>query len=206
VTDYYHPHPKHIFISILIIAMGFATAIMDGWLWFGVIVISIGIMTAIAINVRLTVEGYRDYWAEIGYTFDTVLKIKDPAIQNVIFEFFGFTPPSNRIQIVDREDLGQGSFSMKFKELPVSTHIMQAIADAVLTGMSFSEKEISNRKKLVSSPKFRKLQATMREQNMLKPNNSKSNQMGFSLTRKGTEIMYQFASESVKQQLKEREQ
>jgi hypothetical protein len=171
---------------------------------FGVIVIILSIITWLVIDLSIVLDRYKDYWSEIGYTFEIIQRIKDVSIQNTIFQFFGFTPPPDKIQVIETEHTGQGFFTMKMKELPVSPHIMQAIADHVLTGTPFSEPALAGRGKVVSVNKFRQLSKKLKEQSAIKANSTASNNLGYSLTRKGQQIFYAYASESVKQQLKEK--
>jgi len=194
----YEPHPKHTLIAALYIAVGYIAIIREGWIAFGLIMIGMGIITWLVVNATIVIKSYQDYWSEINSFLQLAMKTNNPHIWTI----FGMQPPPTEVKVMVKDtSKGEAYPSYQFQGLPVSPHIMRVIADGVLTGKPFSENEWT-KNKIVPGTKFRKLQKLFKDKDFIRPNNTRSNNLGYSLTRKGQQVLYEFASESVKQELK----
>lgn len=197
----YKAHPLDMVYSIFFLALGVVTATRDNWYAFGVITATLGTLLGIAIILAIDWEKVIEYWSTLDDFAKTMNKVTNPEL----WEALGFTAPEKSVQVKEIIEHGQGFNQIKLHDLPISSAVLQSISNAVLTGSPFSEAEIVKRRKLTTSPKFRDFQKTAREKDWVRPNNSRDNRQGFALTRKGRQVFYSFASESVKQKLKEEE-
>lgn len=202
----YQANPRHVLYSILLMAAGNSVAYYDGWLVFGIITFLIGVALGITIIFSINWQKCIEYWETINETIKLMQKITNPEV----WEALGFKAPAQTIRVIEdlnKEPSGQYQTTNIHHIDFISPVILQSIADAVLSGAPFSEGEIVKKRKIVSSPKFRRLQklAASKEKGWIKPHNSTDNRQGFALTKKGYSVFYQAASNSVKMRLKEKD-
>jgi len=197
----YKAHPLDMLYSLLMLGVGVVTMYQERLYAFGVVTFVLGTLLGISIILAINWEKVIQYWYTVDEFARTMSKVNNPEL----WEALGFTAPERSVKITEKQDHGQGFTTLKFHDAPVSPAIMQCIADAVLTGAPFSENEFVKRRKVISGPKFRKLQqlATSKDKQWARANSARDNRQGFSLTRKGKQVFYGFASQSVKMKLKE---
>lgn len=204
----YVPKPIDLVLSILIMAMGTATFFRDGWVVFGVCSFILGLAFGIFSILAMGWSSAARYWQTLDNLVKDIIKSNQPELWAAFWKYINMEPPKqlDKVQVIERTEDKDGNFTtLKFKNLPASPNIMQMIADAVLTGTPFSETEIANRKKIVSTKKFRELQKEFRKNGYLRANVIKDGKevpsQGYTRTKKGTEVLLEYASESVKAQL-----
>jgi predicted transcriptional regulator len=190
----YTAKPFHLWYPLLIMATGTATFMQDGWSVFGIFTFILGAGLGVVIVLAIEWDKVIEYWENINHHVELMNRVKDPDIWYAL----GYKKPPQSVRVIEDIDHGQGFIQTKIHDMSMSPTIMQAIANAVLSGNPFSENEIVNKRKIISAPKFRVLQKDMEQKQMLKPHNKKRRNQGFALTKKGLDIMYEYASESVK--------
>lgn len=192
----YRPHPFHTAVSALYILAGYAVLRWYDWMAFGLIMITLGIVTALAINIRLIVDGYAEYWSNLR---DFIKLIERSKNSDALYEAFGLNAPASEIKITEVDKSRGEAFPIfRMHSFPVDAVTMRKVANAIVRGTPFSEREMAGRGKMMTVPAFRKLHKYLKSKEYIKPNNAKTNKLGFSLTQKGARIMYELADQEVK--------
>jgi hypothetical protein len=189
----YMPKPFHLLYSLLFMGVGTVT-FFDGWGWFGVCSFLLGLFLGITIITGMNWEWVISYWEEINKHIEWMDKHPDPELWYAI----GYKKVPSSVRVI--EDLNEGN-TTRYRELPVSPAKMNILANKVLMSgkTTFSEKEYSS---LV--PNFRKVQKDWKEKGYLKQNNQTNKRLGYSFTKKGMQVLYEFASDEFKLSLKEK--
>jgi hypothetical protein len=111
----------------------------------------------------------------------------------------GYKSIPDKVQVIEKEDKGQGSFSWKISNTPIPVTNMNMLSNKVLGSgdVSFTEERYGN-----IVPNFRKVRKDWIAQNVIKLKNTKNPRLGYKFTKKGIDVLYEFASQEFK--LKER--
>lgn len=187
----YKPKPTHLFISLLIMGAGvISLSYGDEWVWFGGLTLLLGFGLGISIILCLNWDKINEYWSLINEHV-VLMNKSNPDIWVAL----GYSKPVQKVEIIEKEDLGQGSFSWKINQLPISPSKMKQVADKVLGSQSleFTEEQYG---RLI--PNFRQFRKDWIAQGKLVQKNKKNKKLGYVLSRKGLQTMYQFASENMK--------
>lgn len=102
------------------------------------------------------------------------------------------TQTTVRLEVTEHN--GQNSDTMRFVDLPCSEGIFRHIAQGVLAGHPFSEREWAGSGKPISGPKFRKLQSALLTAGYIRWA-SQDHRQGVALTRKGEQLFRQVSEE-----------
>ena len=190
------PRPWHIWPGVLLLAIGTVSMFNNGWFIFGLIVSLIGAFSSVTTAWAVPVYQYGIYWERVKDAIKVINATNDPEI----LAHFGFKRPAQQIEIIENTNLEHGQYrTTRFGTLNISPAILQAIADIILSGQgNFSEEEIVNKRKLLPAPKFRELQDEMEQKNILELRNKNNPRQGYAPTPKGTLVLYEAASESVR--------
>lgn len=192
----YNPHPFHVITyPILLMAVGTYCAAYYQWYAFGFMCFILGSLLGIAIILALGWEKTNEYWIQINEHIRLLLKAKDPEV----FAHLGYKKLPGTITISEEIDNGQGFKSTKVKTLPVHALAMQQIADKVLMSKSYDFTQ-----ELYGSlvPNWRKFHSEMKKLGYIVPKNKKNVRNGYMLNKKGHDVMYQYASEAIRTELK----
>lgn len=199
----YTPKPQHlIFYPPLLMALGVVTYMRDGWVVFGICSFLLGFSLGITIVLGMNWDKAIEYWETINKNAQVMMSIKDPLVRNEIWRAYGFNNVPTNAQVTERKTDEMGTFiQLTNHNLPVSPAVMQMIADKVLmTGnLNFKEEEYS---RFVKG--FRKVQKDFKKREFIKQNHIKNPRLSYSFTKKGIDVLYQFASEGIKIELKKR--
>jgi hypothetical protein len=187
----YVPKPQHAIYSILLMAVGTAVFSRDGWWVFGTLTILIGFMLGVVINIAIGWEKSIEYWSTINEHIKLMMKVKDPDLWVAL----GYKHVPQTVQVFETENTGQGFITTRIKDIPIPVGQMNLLANKVLTSgkTTFSESEYS-----ALVPNFRSIQKKWRKDGILKANNSKNPRLGFSFSKKGIDMLYEFASDTIK--------
>ena len=191
----YRARPSHLFVSLLIMAMGIRTYFIDGWGWFGSLSFILGFLLGLSIIFVMSWSKVIEYWTILNEHV-VLMNKSNPDIWVAL----GYSKPAQRVEVIEREETGQGLFNTRISNLNISPMKMNQIANKVLgTGkLEFTEEEYG---KLI--PNFRQFRKDWIAQGKLVQKNKKNKKLGYVLSRKGLQVMYEFSSENMK--LKERE-
>lgn len=198
----YNPHPVQMVYPIFIMAIGWMALTRDGWIVFGISVFALGLLLGVTIIMAINWDKVTEYWEQINEHIKLMMKVNDPDI----WQALGYKKAPSIARIEERVIDEKGNFQgFKFREVDLSPATLQLIADNVLSGKKFSE---TNMAKLISAPKFRKIQKKWKKDGYLKPNVVKDGKevptQGYSFSRKGIDMLYEYASEGVKLELKKK--
>lgn len=200
MMDHYTPHPAHQFIpfGMLLIAAVIATA-FPSWitaLVFIAVFIS-AVVTCVWIAIAGKVREETDYWERIGWDIQE-LRRSDPEI----WQALGFMNPPERVKVdvnVTGEPEESPYYALNSFTLNISPAKMETFANAIITGAkTLSEGDWAGDGKLFGSKEFRKFKHELLRGGFTIQNNLKDSRQGFSLTKKGEMLMYHYASEGVK--------
>lgn len=198
----YTAKPWHHWVSILLMAGGVLTFLDKIWWFFGVCIFILGFITGAWIIYDGWITKQIEYWEVVSEAVKLSIKSDNPEVKRMFYDALGIQRPSETVRVIEDVNNGQGFISTKIHDLPVTMSELQVISDTVLSGTSFSENEIVTKRKILSAPKFRELRKTFENRQFIKPHNVKHRNQGFAITRKGQQVLYQYASESVKGELK----
>jgi hypothetical protein len=187
----YTPKPLHLIYSVLLMLTGSIIFARDGYYLLGSIMFVFGILLGITIIAGMNWDKAIEYWNTINEHIKLMMKVNDPDI----WQALGYKHAPQSIQIIETVDNGQGFTSTKINDFPVPASVMNIVSNKVLNSgkTTFSEAEYSS-----IIPNFRKIQKDWRKNGILKPNNTNNPRLGFSFSKKGMDIIYQYASNSIK--------
>ena len=194
----YVAYPAHAMWGLFVMLVGYVAIIRDGWMIFGIITFILGIGLFITVIISINWENVIRYWSTLDQFANTMTKANNPDL----WQALGFKTPPSQVLIEERKTDERGNFTGFTMYRPnVSPATMQMIADKVLmSGNSdFIETNYSN------VPNFRKIQKQFRKDGLLSQKNNSNPRLGYTFNRKGIDTLYQFASESIKMELKRRE-
>lgn len=194
----YVAHPRQTIYAILIMVMGWATMTRDNWFTFGIITFILGCLLFITIILAINWEKVTRYWETLDEFANTMIKANNPDLWYAM----GFKNVPKNVTITETKQAdNESGFSMKFKQLPVSPATMQLIADNVLLSgdADFTETKYGH------IPGFRNIQKEFKKKGMLAQKNQANVRNGHRFNKKGYEVLYNYASESVKLELRKKE-
>jgi len=196
-TDGYKAHPLHVVFSLFIMAVGTATFVRDGWAVFGTVAFIIGAGLGFSIVIGIGWDKSIEYWSTLESFANVMIKSNNPDLWMAL----GFKAPPSKIMIEERKTDDKGNFTgFRYNPIPVSPAIMQSIADKVLmTGKTeFLESDYAN------IPNIRKVRNELKEKGYIIPKNKKNVRLGYTWNKKGLDILYEYASDGIKMELKRR--
>lgn len=197
----YIAKPHHLLYAVLLLGAGTVTFAQE-WFAFGFVTFILGAALGVTIVLSMNWEKAIEYWEIINETARTMMSIKDPAVRNEIWKSMGynFVPISAEIIETRRDENGvfQG---MSRKTLPFNPAILQVVADKVLTSGK-GEFPTENSPLGQEIPNYRKVKKYLKSNGYIVPTNTKNARLGYSFNHKGLSIMYEYASEGVKLELK----
>src|SRR3990172_271346 len=193
----YTAKPWHIVYPMLMLAVGSVT-FGYGWFFFGLVMSMLGIALGISITFAISWDKSIEYWSMLNEFARTMIKSNNPDL----WEAMGFKHPPHQIMITETKQAdNESGFSMKFHRLPISPAVMQSVADKVLmSGRGEFPAENSHLGKNI--PNYRKVKKYLKENRYIIPTNPKNERLGYSFNRKGLDALYEYASESIKLELK----
>lgn len=199
----YTPKPWHLIHPVLLLASG-TVATGLGWLFFGFMSSLFGVVLGLTILIGLNWDKVIEYWKQIEYVLEAAAKIKDAATRYELLKSMGYQIVPSEVTINEKQSDKHGILEhLSIKRLPISPAVMQVIADKILmTGkMEFpAEKSTLGQ----SIPNYRKTKQYLIRNNYIIPTNPKNVRLGYSFNRKGTDVLYEYASEAVKLQLRQK--
>lgn len=193
----YVAHPRQIFYGIFIMAVGWATMTRDHWFTFGISVFIIGIILSIVIMIAIAWEKVIRYWEILDQFANTMIKANNPDL----WQALGFKSPPQQVEIIETsEETKDEGWRMKIHRLPVSPAVMQSIADKVIYSgkTDFIEADFTN------VPNIRKVKNELKAKGLLSPKNKKNVRLGYTFNKKGMDVLYEYASEVIKMEVKRR--
>lgn len=198
-NDYgtYKAKPYHVAWALFVMAIGTVTFVYDGWAVFGIATFIIGALLGIAIVFSVAWEKRTEYWETVTSFAQVMIKSNNPDL----WQALGFKNPPQQVTIQEvKQADNESGYQVKFHKVPVSPSVMQLIADTVLhSGKNdFIESDYGH------IPNIRKVRDKLKEQGLISPRNKKNVRLGYTFNKKGLEVLYQYASEGVKLELKRR--
>lgn len=192
----YNAKPTHLIYPLLIMAMGTRTLFYDGWAWFGVTSFLLGFLLGLSIIICMNWDRVIEYWDTINEHIKLMTKSNNPDLWYAL----GYKQVPQTIEVIEKQDKGGGSFTWKMSQQKISPSKMNEVANKVLgTGsLEFTEEKYG---KLI--PNFRQFRKDWIADGKLVQKNKKNPKLGYVLSKKGLQVIYQFASENMK--LKENE-
>lgn len=196
--DYrYTPKPSHLIWSVFYMAVGIVSFVNYDWYIFGVMTFILGLGLGAVIILGMLWDKSIEYWSTLESFANTMIRSNNPDLWMAL----GFKNPPSQITIEERKTDDKGNFAgFRYNPIPVSPATMQLIADTVLhTGKTeFTEDDFSH------VPNIRKVRNHLKEKGYIVPKNSKNVRLGYTWNKKGLDVLYEFASESIKMELKRR--
>ena len=188
----YYAKPQDIVYPMAMMGVGTASLFYEKWKIFGILSIILGFLMGLTIELCINWDKIISYWEIINQHILLMDKIKNPDLWYAL----GYKQVPETVRVI--ENLNDGH-TIRFKEIPISPAKMNILANKVLMSgkTTFSEKEYA-----AIVPNFRKIQKEWKSKGYLKSNNQKNPRLGYSFTRKGMDVLYEFASQEFK--LKER--
>lgn len=196
--DRYVPNIFHTLLGVLYMLSGTAIALEEGWQYviLGSSLFLMGIALSGAVIYSITYESPIEYLEWLNKVADTIGKTNRPELLHVL----GLESLPEKVKIREVEDVGQGFESEKLVDIEISPLIMANIANAVLIGRhSFSENELVNKMSLTSAPKFRHIKSVFEKNKYIRLNNTRYRNLGFSMTKKGTQVLFGYLDNISKQ-------
>lgn len=198
-TDYaeYKAHPAHaVFYPLLMIAAGGFSIVAYQWNLLGVICCCLGILLSVIVSLAIGWEKATSYWETINQHIALLMKVKDPEI----FQHLGYKKLPSTVTIYEdhRDKHGLGNISVK-NNVPVTAATMNQIANKVIMSRKL---EFTQQLYGALVPNWRKFHEYMKEQQYIIPKNKKNVKNGYVLNRKGINLMYEYADEMIKLEVK----
>lgn len=204
--DYYRytPKPWHLFYSLLTMAVGTVTMAHD-WIAFGIASFTLGLALGVIIIVGMGWDKSIEYWTRIEFVIEAVSKMKDPTARYELLRSMGYQLIPSQVEVIETRRDDKGIFQgMSIKRLPIPAIVLQTVADKVLnSGKSIFPAEDSQLGK--SIPKYRQVKKYLKDNGYLVAINPDNVRLGYAFTKNGVSILYEYASEGVKLELKRKE-
>lgn len=197
---YYLPKPIHIIIALFVIGIGASILYYDGWALLGWMVIFLGFILGLSISFCLAYEPINRYWENVQQVTSTLLKSNNPAVFEWAYKIFGLKMDVKQ-QVTIREDkeTGQGFFNTHISRPPIPDLNMNQVANKVISqfivdgNLDFTEDAYG---RLI--PNFRNFRKQWIKEGKLVPKNKSNKKNGYRLSKKGYDVIYAFASDSIK--------
>jgi hypothetical protein len=190
----YSAKPSHIFLPLLIMSSGYRILLIEKWDGLGWSMFILGILLGITIIVCLNWEKVIEYWNTINEHVRLMERVKNPEL----WQALGYKQIPQTIKVIEKEDKGGGSFTWRMKEYKITPTQMNSIANKVLNNrtLEFTEEMYGS---LI--PNFRKFRKNWIDEGKLVQKNKKNKRLGYVLSKKGLQVMYEFASDYVKMEI-----
>ena len=182
---------SHLIYSLLTMATGSSLWFYKGLELLGTLIIILGFGMGVSMLFCINWDKVILYWMTINEHVTLMTKNNNPDLWVAL----GYSAPLQKVEVIEKEDKGQGSFSWKISQVPISPAQMNLVANKLLGSGStdFPEKEYG---RLI--PNFRKFRQDWISTGKLVPKNKKNPKNGYCLSRKGLMIINEFASEHMK--------
>lgn len=193
-SNRFTPTHWHLFYAVALLFIG-SGAIAYDWIAFGLITFIFGIGLGATVLIGINWDKAIEYWAEIAHVLEAAGRIKDPVARAEILQSMGYNVTPQSITIIETEaETNEHGWQQKIGQLPVPASVMQIIADKVLMSgkASFTEPQYKT-----VIPNYRKVQKELKEKKYLIKTKD-----GHVFNKKGIEALYEYASESVKLEMK----
>lgn len=187
----YTPKPLHLAYSLLFVAVGIKSVNSYDWIYFGLFSTFIGSLLGITIILGMNWDKAIEYWMTINYNIKLMMKVKDPDIWIAL----GYKSIPQSVNVVETEDTGQGFIATRYKNYHISPSRLNLVSNKVLgTGKAtFTEDDYS-----ALIPNFRKVRREWIKDGYVTPLHKDNPRLGYAFSKKGMDMIYQFASDSVK--------
>lgn len=187
----YTPYPIHLSYSLLLMASGTVSMFQNDWITFGVITFILGTLLGLTIIIGMNWDKAIEYWQVINEHIAWMSKVNNPELWYAL----GYKQVPQSIQVIEQEDRGQGFVTTRINNLPVSPAKMNLLANKVLGSgkLDFTEEEYG---RLI--PNFRQFRKDWIAQGKLVQKNKNNKRSGYVLSRKGLQVIYEFASDNMK--------
>jgi hypothetical protein len=171
------------------------------WFFFGFMMSFLGSALGLTIILGMNWDKAMEYWGKIADVLDKAGSIKDIQARHEILKSMGYNVPPASVQIMETRRNEDGVFEgQSLKRVPVSSVILQLMADKVLmTGNNDFPTEQSELGKAI--PNYRKVKEYLKKEGYIVPKNNRNKRGGYLFNRKGTQVLYQYASEGIKLEL-----
>lgn len=186
----YRVRHSHLVYSILIMAVGTYSWFYPGWEMFGTLLLILGFGLGISILICVNWDKVIDYWD----TLNEHIRLMNKSNPD-IWVALGYSKPATSVQVIEQEDKGQGFITTRIRDLPISPTQMNMVANKFLgSGSTDLPEQIYGN----IIPNFRLVRKQWIKEGILVPKNKKNVRSGYCVSRKGLNMMYQFASEHMK--------
>lgn len=188
------PMPKHLLYAVALLFIGSGT-FGYGWYAFGFLSTALGIGLGLTILVGMNWDKAIEYWDTIAHVLEAAGRIKDPIVRAEILHSMGYNVTPETVTIIETQGQNlEHGWQQRINRLPVSPTAMQVIADKVLMSGNalFTEPQY---KGIV--PNYRKVQKELKSRNLIVKTKD-----GHVFNKKGVDALWQYASESVKLELR----
>lgn len=193
----YVPHVRHVFYPALLVAAGWRCLLIKDWEGFGLIYISGGVILFLVIVLGIAWRGPIEYWDKIAEAIKALLRAGiTPLEAKKILGLSVDIPETVKIkEYVDRG--AANSFpGIRYKEIPATEAIMlNEVSNKVLMSKTIDFTETLYSRKVLKY--FKEKGYVVKE--------SKHPKAKHILNHKGLQIVNQFASSTIKEQLKKEE-
>lgn len=188
----YRARPAHIFVSIFVMTAGCTSMIYQSgvFFWFGLCVFILGFLLGLSILFVMNWDRVIEYWSILNEHV-VLMNKSNPDIWVAL----GYSKPNKKVEVIEHEETGQGFYNTRISKMLVSPSRMNQVANKVLGSQSleFTEERYG---KLI--PNFRQFRKEWIAQGRLVQKNKKNKKLGYVLSRKGLQIMYEFCSDNMK--------
>lgn len=187
----YLPSPHHMIYPVLMLATGFKCLMYYNWQIFGVLMIIGACLFALVIMFGIAWRGPIEYWEKIRQTVEVMNRIKSPEVWTAL----GFKSLPQTITIQEKKVDEHGvTQQWIFKKPEISPVMLNMIANKVLLSGTLDFTEELYKDKISN---FRKVQKDLKEKGYIVPKNKKNVRNGYVWSRKGVDVLYQFADQNV---------
>lgn len=199
----YQAKPGHVIYSLLIMGLGARFWFTSGLEWLGNFFVILGFLFGITILVCLNWDKSIAYWDKIDSVLTTLHKVNNPEVWKWAHLVFGVDVPDtlSKVTVKETEDKRQGSFSWKYHDISIPPNQMNMIANKVLGS---GNTDLSETVYGSVIPNFRKIRKQWISEGILVPKNRNNVKNGYCLSRKGLQVMYNFASDHMKLKIEEK--
>lgn len=188
----YIPRPGHILYSLLFMVLGYVCMLDFETITIGVFVFGVGVIHGIAVSIGIAWRGPIAYWEQIEKTIWVMMKINSPEIWHAM----GFKEIPQTVIIQEKRTDEHGQFQgMTVKKVPaIDPAMLNSIANTVLMSetLDFTEELYKTKVK-----NWRKTQKEFKENGWITPKNKRNVRGGYMFTRKGVQIMYEYADANI---------
>lgn len=191
--DTYIPKPWHMLMPLAMFALGTWSMLSSAWRLFGMACFGAGAITAIWIGIAGVLEARINYLTMVNASADqgmgTMYRAPTDAKEMSV----------TNIKLNTSED--EGSYQLKYIKLPVPEHKLSALAQGLINGMPFSERQWTGLGKPFSSSEFRDLRNEMSKRGLINPVSFKDPRQGYALTAAGRAIMRHYVPSPTPQEV-----